>query len=270
MTLEISARCSSLTEVPDCERRWAARNAQELIGAAGFDMRQLPGQIGAKMGTATHSGVAHMLSNKIRTGELGKRQDSEDAGIESLHDEMQDGGVWDDATPNLNTAEKQVRRMVAVYHVVVAPQVQPVAVEQELKAKVPGTSLTLTGHLDIAEDDQVIDLKTGVHQRPNHPQYGGYSLLRRAHGHTVSRFVEHYVPRGAIEKPQRQPIMTPYPVATCEQAARAVLARIDTSVQAFVKDGSPWAFIPNPASMLCSDRFCPAWGTAFCQAHKTK
>lgn len=267
MTFEVTARCSSLTEIPDCERRWAARHAQELIAAAGFTVRSVPNQIGAKVGTATHSGVAHMLQHKIDTGELSKRQDAEQAGIESLRDELAEGAVFDDSTPTMNTAERQVQRMVAVYHVVVAPQVRPVAVEQALEARFSPT-LRITGHLDIAEDDIVDDLKTGVMQRPNHPQYGGYSLLRRSHGHKVTRVFEHYVPRGAIERPQKQPIITEYPTATCEQAARAVLTRIDTATQAFAKTGNPWEFLPNPASMLCSDRFCPAWSTSFCKAHK--
>lgn len=267
MTFQTKARCSSLTEVPDCERRWAARHAQELIGAVGFTVRQIPNQIGAKVGTAVHSGVAHMLQHKIDTGELSRRQDAEDAGIESLRQELEEGAVFDEATPTMNTAERQVQRMVAVYHVVIAPKVEPIAVEQALEADFSPT-LRLTGHLDLAEDNVIDDLKTGVMQRPNHPQYGGYSLLRRSHGHTVTRVFEHYVPRGSIERPQRAPVITEYPIATCEQAARAVLRRIDGALQAFSQDGNAWNFIPNPSSMLCSDRFCPAWGTDFCRAHK--
>lgn len=267
MTFTITARCSSLTEVPDCERRFAARHAQDLIGAAGYTVRQLPGQIGAKVGTATHSGVAHMLSHKIKTGELSDRQDAEEAGIESLRREVAEGAVLDETTPNLNTAERQVQRMVQAYFFNVAPEVQPIAVEEALEANF-NERIRLTGHLDLSEDDQVRDLKTGIHQRPNHPQYGGYSLLRRSHGHKVSRFYEDYVPRGRIDRPQRVPVLTEYPVATCEQAARAVLNRLDQTLQTFMKNGNPWAFIPNPASMLCSDRFCPAHSTSFCRAHK--
>ncbi|MEI6283433.1 MAG: hypothetical protein WCP82_12085, partial [Alphaproteobacteria bacterium] len=59
-----------------------------------------------------------------------------------------------------------------------------------------------------------------------------------------------------------------YPVASCEQAARTVLNRIDIAVQAFKRAGDAWSFIPNPSSMLCADRFCPAWGTDFCKLHK--
>jgi hypothetical protein len=269
MTFEIKARCSSLTEIPDCERRWAARHAQELLSAAGFQVRQMPGQIGAKVGTGTHSGVAHMLQRKIDTGELSSRQDAEEIGIESLRAELAEGAVFDDTTPTMNTAERQVQRMVAVYHVVIAPTVKPVAVEQALEARY-NPRITLTGHLDLAEDNVVDDLKTGVLQRPNHPQYGGYSLLRRSHGHPVTNINEHYVPRNSIDRPQRQPVITPYPVATSEKAARAVLARIDSGLQGFLQDGDPWHWIPNPASMLCSDRFCPAHGTAFCQAHRSK
>ncbi|CAO3439801.1 hypothetical protein [Azospirillum argentinense] len=36
-----------------------------------------------------------------------------------------------------------------------------------------------------------------------------------------------------------------------------------------IEPGDPWAFAANPSSKLCSDRFCPAWGTAFCREHQT-
>lgn len=264
---DFMVRCSSLTEYPDCERRFASRHLQELIGGAGFAMREVAGQIGAKVGTAVHSGAAHMLRHKMKHGDTGNGADAIEQGIESLRDEMRNGTVLDDTTPTIGDAEKQVSRMVKAYQMFIAPRIQPVAVELELTARVTKT-LRLTGHMDVAENEEIRDTKTGIHQRPNHPQYGGYSLLRRAHGSVVTKFHEDYVPRGAMAKPQREPKTTEYPVATSEQATKAVLNRIDLAVQVFTKTGNPWEFLPNPASMLCSDRFCPAFNTAFCLAHK--
>lgn len=263
----ILVRASSLTTWPDCERRFASKVMPDLVEAAGFTLRRVPNQIGAKVGTATHSGAAHMLRAKIATGELGKRDDAVQAGIESLRDEVASGTSWDDATPTMNDAEKQTARMVSVYHTVIAPQIKPVAVELELTARFSDT-LRLTGHMDVAEDEEIRDTKTGVIQRPNHPQYGAYSLLRRSVGKTVNRFTEDYVPRNSIKQPQKEPRMTVYPVASCEQSARAILNRVDVAVAAFKKSGNPWEFLPNPSSMLCADKFCPAFNTGWCRVHK--
>jgi hypothetical protein len=34
--------------------------------------------------------------------------------------------------------------------------------------------------------------------------------------------------------------------------------------------GDPWAFAANPSSMLCSAKFCPAYGSDFCTEHMKK
>lgn len=269
MTDSLLVRASSLTEWPDCERRWAARHLIGMVSDAGYQLRQLPSQIGAKVGTAVHAGAAHMLAAKIRTGELGSKKDAVEVGIESLRAEVATGCVWDETSPTPDKAETQTKRMVEIFHGVTAPTLNPVSVEQEYRGKFSDT-LSLIGHMDIAEDMGVDDNKTGVSQRPHHPQYGAYSLLRRTNGGTVSRFREHWIPRVPVSRTQPVPTTTVYPVETCEQAAHAVLRKIDITAQAFAKDADPWNFIPNPSSMLCSDRFCPAWGTAWCTVHAKK
>ena len=262
-------RASSLTEFPDCERRFAARHLGDLVGAAGFQLRRLPNGIGAKVGTAVHAGAAHTLRHKMEHGETGPVEQAVEQGIESLRAEVASGTVWDDASPTMNIAEHQTKRMVESFSTFVAPTIQPVAVEQELVARF-SARIRLIGHLDIAEDMGVDDNKTGARQRPNHPQYGSYSLLRRSNGFEVSRFREHYIPRVSIKQSQPQPTTTVYPVETCEQSAHAVLGRVEQAIIGFEKSGDAWQFLPNPASMLCSDKFCNAWGTSFCLAHARK
>lgn len=266
---EIFVRASSLTEWPDCERRWAARHVADMIKAAGYDLRTVPSTIGAKVGTALHSGAAHMLRHKMEHGELSLEPEAIEVGIESLKAGLREGGgvLWDATTENIDTAEKQTARMVRAYQHFIAPQLRPTAVEHEMKARF-NPRIVVTGHLDEAEDSEVNDTKSGVMRRPNHPQYGCYSMLRRAGGHPVSRFNEHYVPRNSLKQPQKTPEIHAYPVGTCEQAAHAVLGRIDDAVQAFQKSGDNWAFLANPASMLCGNKYCPAFQTSWCRSHK--
>lgn len=266
---EISVRASSLTEWPDCERRFAARHLADMVKAAGYDLRAVPGTIGAKVGTALHSGAAHMLTHKMKTGELSLEKEAIEVGIESLKRGLAESGgvLWDDTSPTVDAAEKQTARMVRAYQVFIAPQLRPTAVEHEMRARF-NERIVVTGHLDEAEDNEVNDTKSGVMRRPNHPQYGCYSMLRRASGNPVARFNEHYVPRNSLKQPQKMPEIHAYAVGTCEQAAHAVLGRIDDAVQKFRKSGDNWAFLANPASMLCGNKYCPAFQTSWCRSHK--
>lgn len=260
-------RSSSLTGWPDCERRFAARAIPEIVEGHGYQLRKVYGSIGGKIGTATHAGAAVLLSTKIKTGETGDVNDAIDAGMDSLRAEIAQGALWDDASPTINDAEKQTRRMVVAYNVFVAPRIKPVAVELEMVARFSPT-LRLIGHMDVCESDQIRDTKTGIRRRPNHPQYGAYALLRRAHQYSVSAFFEDYIPRTPAKRVQAEPVSVQYPVATCEQAASKILKRIDAAVQDFAHHGDPWAFLPNPSSSLCGEKWCPAFGTKFCRAHE--
>lgn len=264
---DLTVRASSLTEFSDCERRWASRHLAGLVADAGFQLRQVRAQIGAIVGTAVHAGAANILRAKMKTGEMSPPAESVQAGIEQLRTDVALGTSWDDTTRTINEAEQQTARMIVIYGTCSAPNIKPIAVEEKLEARFSPT-LRISGTMDIAEDMGVDDNKTGVAQRPHHPQYGAYSLLRRSVGATVSRFREHWIPRQPVKQPQRQPITTEYPVETCEQAAHAVMARVDAAAKVFAKTGNAWIYLPNPASMLCGDRFCPAHSTGFCNAHK--
>lgn len=264
----ISVRASSLTEYPDCERRFSARHLPGLIESAGFRLRQVSSSIGATVGTAVHAGAAQMLREKMASGEDNKPDSvALDMAVSELRTDVERGAVWDDTTPTMNAAEGQTIRMVQAYRHGVLPGVTPIAVEQALEATFSAT-LTITGHMDVAEQEIIHDTKTGVMRRPNHPQYGAYSLLRRSNKGVVNGFIEDYVPRSSLKQPQRAPERHIYPVASCEQAAHNILKRIDAAAQAFAQDGDPWRWLPNPASMLCGDRFCPAFATAFCRVHQ--
>lgn len=230
-------------------------------------MRDLKSTVGAAVGTATHSGVSWILGEKVDTGTLGNETEADHRALTSLDEALAKGCQWDDTTNNLNTAQKQVLRQVATFRISTAPHLRPVAIEQRLTSRF-SERLTVSGQADICEGDAVNDLKTGVQRRANAPQYGTYSLLRRAHGHTVNRLTEVYVPRARITKPQPEPQLHHIPVEAAEQAAYGILRRIEFDVTAFEKTGEPWSFLANPTSMLCSDRYCPAHGTAFCRVHK--
>lgn len=270
-------RCSSLPSWEDCKRRGAATSFPELIREAGFTLRRRLAHVGALVGSGTHAGAAFTLKTKMDTGELGNASEAADRGVEELRERLQkEGAVWDDTTKDFNTAEQQVVRMVAKYREKLAPQITPLSVEEEMSARL-ADGFILRGHTDaIAEEYRRLrDLKTGVSQRANGSQYGAYMLLCRTLGKQIDQIVEDYLPRVRLDQEQPDPEITLLPTLEPQQRAYEIIEGIRGSVAEFerrLKDDADrppeLAFDANPMSVLCSDRFCPAWGTDFCRAHK--
>lgn len=268
MTEKISIRASSLSSYPDCLRRTAARLFKEEIQEAGYVLKTTRTGIGAATGTGTHSGAGFILQAKIDTGEPGQIDDAVEVALESLRFEVEPGITWDQTSPNLNTAEKQVIRQLKSYKDHIVPLVDPISVEEALEAELEaGSNIWITGHTDTKENFRVRDLKTGVLRRANGPQYGGYSLLYRSTGMEIRELIEDFIPRVSLKKEQPLPISYSYNVEEAERAAYSTIMHMIKALEAFRVSQDPWEWLANPMSMMCSDKFCPAWGTDFCKAH---
>jgi hypothetical protein len=263
--MSIVIRPSSLTSYPDCARRTIARTMPLMVEDAGFKLRQVDSHIGACIGTGTHSAVRHMLEQKMATGDTGKVADYEEVGIASLNEEVAKGAVYDEMSPNIAVAVKQVQRQSHAYRVVVAPKIQPVMVETRLEAEFG--PFTISGQIDVA-DDGVHDLKTGKNHDIHMPQLGTYSLLLKAHGRPSKHITEDYVPRSALNKEQGVPISTVYDAELAERVAKATIGRMARDVLQFRETGDPLTFMANPGSRLCGEKFCSAFGTTWCREHK--
>ena len=262
--------CSALSMYPDCARRQAANMFGAEIREAGYQLRETTPNIGACTGTATHAGAAFSLTKKMEDGTLGNETEAEHRALQSLEDETGIGVIWDQSSPDRNSAEQQVVRQTRAYRNFVAPDLEPTAVEERLEADV-GDDFLLTGRVDLVVEpngESVVDLKTGVRQRANSAQYGGYGLTRRAHGHKVERLIEPFIKRSTIKKPQEPPEIVNYPIEPCEELAWATIKQIKRDLMAFRESGDPHEFLANPNSFLCSDKYCAAHSTGFCRAHK--
>jgi hypothetical protein len=143
--------------------------------------------------------------------------------------------------------------------------------------------MMVSGQADLLaeEPDDLDDLKTGTRKRNHNPQLGTYSLIIRANGYRVKRARVTFIPRVHITsrtKVQAQPPaeVTYHDIGKVETAAVNVLKHIDMALTTFregdpergVMPGDPWAFSANPSSMLCSPKYCAAWGTDFCHEHQ--
>lgn len=270
-------RPSYLPSWSDCSRRTAARLFADLIKGAGYELRPLPSTVGATVGSAVHASASYTLEHKRDDGTLGHEDEALDRAMAEFDRRAEEDGCLYDATTNSrNTAQQQIRRMSHSYRTVIAPELQPVLVEERLEVE-SGDGFVLSGQMDSlsAEPHRIRDVKSGVRRRANAAQYGAYSMIARAHGHDVRQLAEDFIPRVRLDKPQPDPETHLIPIDVAEQEAWEIIADIRTSVSEFVRrvgdpNGPPpnGAFRANPMSQLCTDRYCAAWGTDFCRSHK--
>ncbi len=283
MSDDLIIRPSSLTTFADCPRRWAARHLREEVAAAGYTTgRALPMGAGAAVGSGVHAAAAYTLGQKIQTGgaSIGSDTDAEEAGIVEIRERVErEGFDADQATPDLNTAEKQIRRMSRAYRRSDAVAEQPLQSEERLEAVVVD-GIVLSGQVDalmVGNPDQTVrDLKTGTSRRANGMQYGAYALIWRAHGHHPQQLVEDYLARVPLRIEQPLPTAHRIDVQNAMLEAWETIDAIGRAVAEFRAraadpKGRPpnMAFRANPASPLCSEKWCPARGSDFCRAHLT-
>ncbi len=272
---EIVIRCSSLPPWPDCERRSAAIMFPVLVEAAGFTLQQRRSHIGGVVGSAVHTGAGYMLTEKIDTGEVGNETEAVDRAETEMKRRLDEAPiVFDATTEKVPTAQKQIARMVRTYRRF-AEGVDPEAVEYNLRADL-GDGFILSGHGDAFTriDAGLRDLKTGTLKRMNAGQYGGYSVLARANQMPVVNIYEDYLKRVRVSKEQPPVETVEIDQESAEHQAMDTMRRIKRAVQNFQmlmdkgSDRPERAFQANPLSMLCSEKFCPAFGSDFCKVHK--
>lgn len=265
-------RASMLPAYSDCPRRAAARQFRRMVERAGFALRQTLPSIGAAVGTTVHAVIEAYFRARLDGTEF-KEAEAVDAAMTGLQEEVAPGCVWDDSTPSVDVARQQVRRMAAAYIYGSAADIVPLAVEMQLGADL-GEDWKLTGRVDLlaAHPDGgtwLRDFKTGAVSRSHHAQLGAYSLLVRSDPPPdipadIKAATIDFIKRTPRTRPQDAPVSTDYPVPLCERTAWATIKRIRRDVQEFQETGNPEAFAENPMSMMCGDKYCPAWGTAFC------
>ena len=259
-------RASSLPSYPDCSLRWAATTMRKEIKGLGWELRDLPQNIGAANGTAVHAAAANALTTKKDTGELGKVDDAIEVGVESLQAprpvSLRSRGIK--TTPEMSVAQQQVDPPDAALSRQGRSRRSSQLPSRSISRPRSRTGFVLSGHVDVTEEFDLHDLKTGKMRRINSQQYGAYALLRRSHGGNANKLIEDYVQRVSPRSPQPDPIRVVYDGARAERMAMATIKKVISDVRAFKESKDPNSFMANPNSFLCGDKFCPAWGTSFC------
>lgn len=265
-------RASMLPSYPDCPRRAVAKQYRRKFEKLGYQFRELPPSVGAAAGTAVHTGAEQLL-RAMHAGKSITIEQALDPALQGFSEETNKGAIWDDTTPNANVAVEQIRRMVTAYsHKLQMPATvngEP-AVELELEADAGG-GWKLTGHIDlVTETGWVRDTKTGALIRPYHAQLGAYSLLVRSNNviSAVKGAAIDFIKRVGKTKSQPPCVEQTYQVAACERNACAIIVRIKSDMAAFDDKVDVNVFMANNMSMMCSDKYCPAFGADFCELTK--
>lgn len=261
-------RASSTPGLSDCERRTVARGFPELLSKLGYSLREIEPHIGAAVGIGVHACAEYFLKAKVDTGEIGNYQEAWERGVSAMSAETEDGVQYDKISPTLSTAARQIGKMARAYRYTIAPKINPVRVERRLSAEImPGYQLSGQADSLTIEPKALRDLKTGGQRWPNHAQLGCYGLLSKTWDHPAERLFEDYIARVPVKDVQPQPQVTEYDKNLCERIAHRRLTRLIAQLEEFKEASDPQIFYANPMSMLCQDRFCPAWGTEFCKEH---
>lgn len=257
---------------PDCPRRNAAKAYRDLIqNHTGILLRETVPHIGAIVGTAVHKAAEYTMATKLESGELGKDDEATERAIDSLKKGASYGAIWDNTTPRPNDAEKQTIRMARAFRQTVAPKITPIAVETRLEADV-GDGFFISGQSDVVTitPEGIRDTKTGAVQRVNMAQLGGYGITTALHHplHGGASLTEDYIERATLRRQQPPPVEINYDPILAGLVTWAHIRMIKNQITEFMRTGEPLSFPSNPNSMLCSEKFCPAWGTEFCREHK--
>jgi hypothetical protein len=265
-----------LPGVPDCERRAVAKQFRKKFEADGHKLRQLAPSVGAAAGTAVHKGVEIALKARFARAKI-TADDILQPAFAAFKEETDKACTWDDTTPNRNVAEQQISSMIDSYLKGPGKDVVPFtmpdgmpAVELSLRADCGGGWL-LTGTMDIATDGWVRDLKTGALARPYQAQLGAYALLARSNQiiTNVKGLCIDFVQRKGKTKPQPPCVTHEYHVEASQKYARSIIMRVQSDMATYEATGDlDAAFMSNPCSMMHSEKYCPAFGTEFCNQWK--
>ena len=254
-------RASSLGEITDCPARWEGKYLLGLRSGTSS---------AAHLGTSIHAGTAAYDSATLAGSPI-TITDAIGPMVDTLHDKSVEVD-WRDSKWTPRDAERMSIRLLTLYCQTVAPQFEYSGVEvtcENLDVTMPnGVTITLTGTTDrlykVGDGRGIADLKSGLRSvdaqgnakvSPHGAQIGVYELL--------------------AEQATKQPITLPAKIIGLNTTkatagigdiagARAVLVGTAEEpgllhhVSAILNAG---AFYGNPKSQLCSEKYCPRFGS---------
>lgn len=236
--------------------------------------------VAAGIGTAVHKGVANLLRAKQATGEFiaTEVEAAAKAALESFHEETKEGVIWDKTTPHGLTAEVQLKALLYSF-VPLLDTITPTHIELPLEKIISplgdqaAFKIRLTGTLDARDTMAFIhDHKTGAKPPSPQAQIGGYIALCRLNDIEAKGARVNYAKREGIQKSSLglpPPVVMNLDPEECLNAFWSTGAELQRHYEAYAESvergqPDPWSFPANPMSMICTPKYCRAYGTNFC------
>lgn len=241
---------SSLNLLNKCPLKWKRRY---------IDREYEPPNGKMILGSAVGAAEAQHYGTVIETGE--------GLSLEAVQDEF--SAEWDDRIGREDVdwgddkpGELKDSGVLALdaYHTTVAPLIVPVSVEREFTLSWPGLDWSLTGFLDLEEQDgTVADLKVRGKRLLQSDadvdlQPAAYLYARRAEGNPSPRFDYHTMVR--VKRPYAEVVTTERTSVQLDSFAdRVFLAANEVAWRA---ENEAWSGAV-PGTWWCSQRFCGYW-----------
>lgn len=264
-------RPSFLPNYQDCARRAAAQQWRFEIQERGFEIRDLLPSVGAAVGSAAHKAIAQALEIKKESGVMVEYQDMVPIAAEEFNALTEGGVEFDSTSTNALHAKQQISGIIQEFAATALVNVQPVAVENKLECQHPAGGWSLDGTYDCKDiNGAIYDWKTSIRNRIYQSQLGAYGILERAVGREVTALKVGWIKRTAFTKPQADIKVYEYDLVDSINLAFSVANRAAKDYFNFMATGDPDSFMSSPDSMMCTKRYCPVFGTEFCNQWKNK
>lgn len=225
---------------------------------------RIPPGIAQVRGTGVHGGAQVNLKNKIATGKLMPVEAVQEAAAQAFKAAWEKEGVRLDEEEVLIGMDKVkgaaldvVTSLAGLHARELAPQLEPVKVEETWRLELKGSPVDLAGTTDVEEKRRVRDLKTSA-KSPNadaaetSEQLTVYALAKRTLDGTTGEvevmldtLVNNKTPKLVTQKSVR-----------IDDDFREVLERVGRATKV-IQSG---AFMPaDPSNWWCSQRWCGMW-----------
>ncbi|RTL42729.1 MAG: hypothetical protein EKK48_12145 [Candidatus Melainabacteria bacterium] len=256
---------SSLSNYQDCGRRTAVQIFREPIETVvGKErIRKTFPTIGSVVGNAVHAGVAFML-DRVRCGLDADLPAAVALGWAKYAADSFDGVQTDQTTRDTIQARIQIEKMINVFAHQIVPYDKFANIEEEMIVHVDGIFYVVGKPDGRTEYGVIHDHKTGVKLSSYWAQIGGYSVLYASHDIEVSAAQVNFCKRVKYDKPQPDIEIIPYNLTAAEDAYFDTVERVMRDYEAFSRTNSIAAFPANPASFMCSKKYCEAHSTPLC------
>ncbi|MCP3967530.1 MAG: PD-(D/E)XK nuclease family protein [Lentisphaerae bacterium] len=238
-----------------------------------FRRRYIEGEIilpsiAAARGTSVHTASEVNLTYKVVNQVDMPLNDLKDATRDGYIDVIKDGiflskGEQPSKKSLLNNGLNDALRCTEIYHQYVAPQINPIAVEQSFKIDI-GLDLPIAGRIDYQEQPIIGDLKTAARAWPKGKIFQElqpifYSLAHEKLVGIRPEFVYNILiaPRNKEGKPTTAKYDEQRRVVT-DQDYQMLIARI----KVFLKMLKAGIFLPaDPSGWICSSKWCGYYQT---------